>query len=99
MKIGYMPENLILQVKDLSKSYGEKVVLDNASVSITEKQKIGMIGRNGVGKTTFFKILLGQEELDMGEVIPMPHLKIGYIQQHDPFLPDEKVIDFFNKIF
>jgi ATP-binding cassette, subfamily F, member 3 len=90
-------EKLLLQVRDLTKSYGEKHLLDTASVSIVEKQKIGVIGRNGAGKTTLFKMILGDEEPDTGEIIKMPNLRLGYIQQHDPFLPGENVIEFLQR--
>ncbi|MEM1312510.1 MAG: ABC-F family ATP-binding cassette domain-containing protein [Patescibacteria group bacterium] len=92
-----MPEKLLLQVRDISKSYGEKHLLEQASVSIVEKQKIGVIGRNGAGKTTLFKMILGDEEPDNGEIIKMPNLRLGYIQQHDPFLEGENVIDFLQR--
>ncbi len=92
-----MAEKLLLQVKDLTKSYGEKHLLQAASVSVVEKQKIGVIGRNGAGKTTFFKMVLGQEEPDSGEILKMPNLRLGYIQQHDPFLPGETVIKFLER--
>jgi ATP-binding cassette subfamily F protein 3 len=92
-----MAEKMLLQVRNLSKSYGEKVILDSASVSIMEKQKIGVVGRNGAGKTTFFKMITGDEEIDTGEILKMPNLRLGYIPQNDPFTPDETVIGFLER--
>jgi len=51
--------------------------------------KVGFIGRNGAGKSTLLRILLGEEELDSGDVIRHPSLRLGYLRQHDPFLPEE----------
>lgn len=92
-----MPDRVLLQVNEISKSFGEKHILDKASVVISEKQKIGIIGRNGAGKTTFFKMVLGKEEIDSGEILHMPDLRLGYIEQNDPFLPGETVMDFLER--
>jgi ATP-binding cassette subfamily F protein 3 len=92
-----MPDKLLLQVNEISKAFGDKIILNKASVSIVEKQKIGVIGRNGAGKTTFFKMILGQEEPDSGVITHMPDLRLGYIEQHDPFLPGETVLGFLER--
>lgn len=92
-----MPEKLLLQARNLTKFFGEKIILNSASVSIVEKQKIGVIGRNGAGKTTFFKMLTGDLDPDNGEILKMPDLRLGYIPQHDPFLPGETVIKFLER--
>lgn len=92
-----MPEKLLLQARNLTKSFGEKIILNSTSVSIVEKQKIGVIGRNGAGKTTFFKMLTGDLDPDNGDILKMPDLRLGYIPQHDPFLPGETVIKFLER--
>lgn len=92
-----MVEKLLLQVREISKSFGEKHILVDASVSITEKQKIGVIGRNGAGKTTFFKMLMDKLEPDSGEILKMPSLRLGYIEQHDQFLEGETVLAFLER--
>lgn len=92
-----MPDKVLLQVNEISKSFGEKHILEKASVTISEKQKIGIIGRNGAGKTTFFKMVLGKEEIDSGEILHMPDLRLGYIEQNDPFLPGETVMEFLQR--
>ncbi len=84
----------LLQLTKASKHYGEQVLLDEAEVTITDDVKIGFIGRNGAGKSTLLRIFLGEEELDAGEVIRHPNLRLGYLRQHDPFLPDESALDY-----
>ena len=61
---------------------------------IRDSAKIGFVGRNGAGKSTLLKILLGEEELDAGEVIRHPRLRVGYLRQHDPFHEGESAMDF-----
>lgn len=85
---------VLLQIKNAYKSYGEQVLLDGAEATITDDEKVGFIGRNGAGKSTLLRILLGEEELDSGEVIKHPKLRIGYLRQHDPFLPEETALEF-----
>ena len=78
---------VLLQLRDAHMRYGEQVLLDGAECSITDDYKTGFIGRNGAGKSTLCRILLGEEQLDSGEVIRHPKLRLGYLRQHDPFLP------------
>eukprot|EP00456_Euglypha_rotunda_P069865 TRINITY_DN616_c0_g2_i2.p3 TRINITY_DN616_c0_g2~~TRINITY_DN616_c0_g2_i2.p3 ORF type:complete len:597 (-),score=180.07 TRINITY_DN616_c0_g2_i2:9334-11124(-) len=85
---------VLLQVRDAHKSYGEQVLLDGADATLSDDVKVGFIGRNGAGKSTLLRVLLGDEELDSGEVIRHPNLQIGYLRQHDPFLPGESAHDF-----
>jgi ATP-binding cassette, subfamily F, member 3 len=92
-----MAKELLLQIRNIYKSYGEKKIFEDASVSIMEKQKIGVIGRNGAGKSTLFKMIMGLEEIDKGEVQHLPELRLGYIPQVDPFTPDETIIGFLTR--
>ena len=85
---------VLLQIRDAHKSFGGQALLDGAEVSITDDVKVGFVGRNGAGKSTLLKILIGEEELDRGEVIRHPKLRLGYLRQHDAFLPGETVLDF-----
>lgn len=85
---------MLIQVSGADKNYGEQVLLDNAEVAITDDVKVGFVGRNGAGKSTLLRVILGEEELDKGEVIKHSNLKIGYLRQHDPFLPGESALDF-----
>ena len=85
---------VLLQIKNATKSYGSQVLLDNAEATLSEDVKVGFVGRNGAGKSTLLRILLGEEELDTGEVFRHPKLKLGYLRQHDPFLPGETAQEF-----
>jgi len=85
---------VLLQVVDAHKSYGHQVLLDGAEVTITDEHKVGFIGRNGAGKSTLLRVLLGEEELDKGEIVRHSKLRLGYLRQHDPFLPGETVLEF-----
>lgn len=88
---------MLIQVKDISLYYGPRMILDDANCTFSENQKIGVIGRNGAGKSTLCKIILGQEEPDSGSVSFSSHLRLAYLEQKDPFLPDETVIDFLTR--
>jgi ATP-binding cassette subfamily F protein 3 len=85
---------VLLQIKNAHKAYGDQVLLDGAEATLTDDEKVGFIGRNGAGKSTLLRILLDEEELDAGEVIRHPKLRLGYLRQHDPFLPGESALDF-----
>src|ERR1700733_11831419 len=84
----------LLQITRACKTYGDQVLLDDAEATISDDVKVGFIGRNGAGKSTLLRILLGEEELDSGEVIRHPSLRLGYLRQHDPFLPEETALGF-----
>ena len=84
----------LLQITKACKSYGDQVLLDHAEATISDNVKVGFIGRNGAGKSTLLRVLLGEEELDSGEVIRHPSLRLGYLRQHDPFLPNETPLEF-----
>ena len=85
---------VLLQVKNAYKNYGDQVLLDDASASITDNMKVGFVGRNGAGKSTLLKVMLGDETLDAGEVIQHPKLRPGYLRQHNPFSDGESALDF-----
>ncbi|HSG71166.1 MAG TPA: ATP-binding cassette domain-containing protein, partial [Planctomycetaceae bacterium] len=85
---------MLFELRDALKSYGGQTLLDHTDVTITDRYKVGFIGRNGAGKSTLCKILLGEEQLDAGEVIKHPTLRLGYLHQHDPFHPDENALEF-----
>src|SRR3954449_7597326 len=87
----------LLQISQACKSYGDQVLLDGAEATISDNVKVGFVGRNGAGKSTLLRVLLGEEELDSGEVIRHPSLRLGYLRQHDPFLPGESAPDFLKR--
>ncbi|MGL6095134.1 MAG: ABC-F family ATP-binding cassette domain-containing protein, partial [Fimbriiglobus sp.] len=84
----------LLQISNASKSYGEQILLDNASATLGDNTKVGFIGRNGAGKSTLLRVLLGEEELDSGEVVRHSSLRLGYLRQHDPFQPGETALEY-----
>ncbi len=84
----------LLQISKASKRYGDQLLLDQAEATISDNTKVGFVGRNGAGKSTLLRILLGEEELDSGEIIRHPSLRLGYLRQHDPFLPEETSLEF-----
>ena len=85
---------VVLQLVDSHKRYGHQELLDGASCALADDQKVGLIGRNGAGKSTVCRVLLGDEELDKGEVVRGRNLRLGYLRQHDPFQPGETVREF-----
>src|SRR3954464_8466643 len=85
---------VLLQIKNASKRYGDQILLDSAEATLIDDVKVGFVGRNGAGKSTLLRVLLGEEELDRGEIIRHPKLRIGYLRQHDPFLPGETALGF-----
>lgn len=85
---------VLMQLRNAEKSYGDQLLLDDAECTIIEDVKVGFVGRNGAGKSTLLRVLLGEEELDSGEVIRHPNLQIGYLRQHDPFKPGESALEF-----
>lgn len=88
----------ILTVEGLTKSYGEKVIFDNISFGIDSKDKIGIIGVNGTGKSTLLKIIAGEDTADSGTVTTMNGIKIGYLPQTPVFNEAEAVIDYMDRI-
>ncbi|MGE6402192.1 ABC-F family ATP-binding cassette domain-containing protein [Bacillus cereus] len=72
----------ILTVENVSYSYGEKSILYNASFRLLKGEHVGLIGKNGVGKSTLLKVLTGELIHDDGKIEWFPHVKIGFLQQH-----------------
>ncbi len=72
---------VILAAKELEVHYGEQIVLDKASLSIHEGDRIGLVGRNGAGKSTFLKILAGWMQPDHGEIAKRKELEVGFLSQ------------------
>ncbi|MFT4058362.1 MAG: ATP-binding cassette domain-containing protein [Legionella sp.] len=83
----------MLTLRQITLSRGTKVLLENTSVTLYEKQKIGLIGHNGCGKSTFFDFLLGKLIADTGEYLINPNLRTSHLSQQLPD-SDEKALDF-----
>jgi ATP-binding cassette subfamily F protein 3 len=86
---------VVLQLEDAHLRYGEQQLLAGANCALADDQKVGLIGHNGVGKSTLCRVLLGDETLDGGEVLRGKKLRLGYLRQHDPFEPGETVLEFW----
>ncbi len=82
---------VILQVENLTKSFGDLVLLENTSFGINEGERIGLIAKNGSGKTTLLNILSGKEGYDSGNVVFRRDLRVGYLEQ-DPQYPAELTV-------
>ena len=72
----------MIQVQNVSKSFGVQVLLDGASMLVGDHERVGLVGRNGCGKSTLFKMILGQECLDGGSIDIPKKYTLGYLQQH-----------------
>lgn len=89
----------ILEVKNISKSYGENTVIKSFSYNFAPMEKIGIVGKNGTGKTTFLNIITGSLESDSGFAEAGTTVKYGYYRQELPaFAENEKVIDVVREI-
>ena len=86
-------ENPYLDVQHLTKSFGSLVLFRDLSFSIAEGQKVGLIAKNGTGKSTLLSILSGKEGYDEGEIIFRRDLRVGMLEQSPTFDPNESVLD------
>lgn len=82
-----------IDVQGLTKSFGVQVLFKNISFSIAEGQKVGIIAKNGTGKSTLLSILTGKEDYDSGSVIFTNGIKTGYLEQSPKFEPEESVLN------
>ena len=82
-----------LDVQHLSKSFGALQLFQDISFSIGEGQRVGLIAKNGTGKSTLLSILSGKEGYDSGDIVFRRDLKVGFLEQSPVFDPDESVLD------
>lgn len=82
-----------VDVQNLTKSFGTHILFNNISFSIAEGQHVGLIAKNGTGKTTLLSILAGKESYESGSIIYRKDLRIGFLEQAPQFDPDESVLD------
>ena len=78
----------MITAQGLSKQYGEQILFKDVTFSIGDRERVGLVGRNGHGKSTLFKILTGQEPYDKGKIITPQNYRIGYLSQHIDFTKD-----------
>lgn len=81
-----------LDVQNLTKRFGAQVLFDNISFSIAEGQKVGLVARNGTGKSTLMSVLMDKEGHESGDIIYRRDLKVGYLEQSPQFNPEESVL-------
>ena len=82
-----------IDVQNVSKAFGAHVLFENISFSVAEGQHVGLIAKNGTGKSTLLSILSGQENYDSGDIIFKRDLKVGILEQAPKFDPEESVLD------
>lgn len=83
----------ILDVQNVSKAFGAHVLFENISFSIGEGQHVGLIAKNGTGKTTLLSLLSGKEPVDSGSIIYRKDVRVGFLEQQPKFDPEESVLD------
>lgn len=82
-----------LDVQNLNKRFGAEVLFDKISFSIAEGQKVGLVARNGTGKSTLMSVLMDKEGHESGDIIYRRDLKVGYLEQSPKFDPEESVLE------
>jgi ATP-binding cassette ChvD family protein len=82
----------VITVKNLSKSFGDRLLFDNVSFTVPKGSIVGIIGANGMGKSTLFNILMGKEKPDGGEVIVGETVQLGYVDQSRDDLDGSKTV-------
>ena len=84
--------DLVIEAKGISKSYDDRVLIDNLSFRLPPGGIVGVIGPNGAGKTTLFRMLVGQEKPDTGELKMGPAVELGYVDQNRDALDPQKTV-------
>lgn len=82
---------MLFRLSNIQKTYAGHEILRDVSFQVNQGDRVGLVGRNGAGKTTVFKIILGQEAPDEGDVIKINGLKLGLLEQHVSLIPGETV--------
>ena len=83
----------LINIEKITKSYTDRKLFDNASFSLQEGEKVGIIGINGTGKTTLLKMIAGLEEADEGKITRANHIVIRYLPQHPEFSPEKSSLE------
>src|SRR5439155_1410093 len=84
--------DLVVETVNLSKGYGERLLIDNLSFRLPPGGIVGVIGPNGAGKTTLFRMIVGQEQPDSGELRVGPTVELGYVDQNRDALDPDKTV-------
>ena len=78
----------MIRVENLHKSYGDLILFEGLNFALNERERLGIVGRNGHGKTTLFRMILGKESPDSGSIIIPKNYRIGYVSQRLEFSHD-----------
>ena len=88
----------VIELRNLSKSFGDRILIENLNLDIPRNAIIGIIGPNGAGKSTLFKMLVGKEMPDSGEIILGDTVKISYVDQsHEALLPNKTIYEIISE--
>lgn len=102
LEIGTKMERLgskILEIHKIGKSFGDKVIINDFSYTFKRKERLGIVGNNGAGKSTFLNMILGLEEVDKGKIVTGETVKFGYYSQENIVVDEnKKVIDVIRDI-
>ncbi|RJX38740.1 ABC transporter ATP-binding protein [Paenibacillus pinisoli] len=90
---------MLLQVSNISKSYGVTAILSNISMQVLEKERIGLVGVNGAGKSTLLKIIAGEMSADSGDVHKPKELRLGYLAQNSGLQSERSIIEEMRAVF
>ena len=83
-----------LQIENLTKSIGDRMLFADVTLGIYEGDKIGLIAQNGAGKTTFLNIIAGKEDYDSGNIVFRNGIRVGYLEQQPSFDPEQTLLDY-----
>jgi len=78
----------MINIENINKSFGDRILFENVSFKVNPKERIGLVGRNGHGKTTFFRMIIGEDHYDAGAITMPKGYRIGYVQQEIEFTKD-----------
>ncbi|MFD0588866.1 ABC-F family ATP-binding cassette domain-containing protein [Paenibacillus sp. GCM10027627] len=90
---------MLLQVSNVSKSYGVSAILSNISMQVQEKERIGLVGVNGAGKSTLLKIIAGELTPDSGEIHKAKEVRLGYLAQNSGLQSNRSIIEEMRAVF
>ncbi len=84
--------NQVIEFRDVSKSYGDRLLIDKLSFSVPPGAIVGVIGPNGAGKSTLFRMITGREQPDSGDVVVGPTVRLAFVDQSRDALPNDKTV-------
>ncbi|HMP31098.1 MAG TPA: ATP-binding cassette domain-containing protein, partial [Saprospiraceae bacterium] len=86
--------DVVIELKNVTKSYDKRILIDDFTCSIPKNAIVGIIGPNGVGKSTFFRMIMGEEQPDSGSIVIGDTVKIAYVDQsHKDLIPEKSVFE------